>query len=80
MDSATLASYGKCEACGKPISVKRLEALPSASLCIKCKAAAEAGQLAAPHGEYRDWERVEEYELAANAPVQTALDRGESIS
>lgn len=30
-------SYGKCEDCGKPIAVERLEALPTASLCIDCK-------------------------------------------
>lgn len=33
-------SYGVCAGCGKKIGEKRLEALPSAALCIKC---AEAG-------------------------------------
>lgn len=28
--------YGKCEDCGKEISVKRLKAVPHASFCIKC--------------------------------------------
>lgn len=30
-------SYGICENCEKPISLKRLKAVPSAKLCIKCK-------------------------------------------
>jgi DnaK suppressor protein len=35
-------TYGKCERCGKPIGLKRLEAMPSARLCVKCKATEEA--------------------------------------
>lgn len=30
-------SYGTCENCEKPISFKRLRAVPYAKLCIKCK-------------------------------------------
>lgn len=29
--------YGSCEKCGKEIPFERLEALPSASLCVSCK-------------------------------------------
>jgi DnaK suppressor protein len=29
--------YGDCERCGRPISPERLEALPWAILCIRCK-------------------------------------------
>ena len=29
--------YGYCEACGVEIGVKRLEARPTATLCIDCK-------------------------------------------
>ncbi len=29
--------YGKCEKCGKNISLKRLEACPEARFCIKCQ-------------------------------------------
>ena len=29
--------YGYCEACGVEIGVKRLEARPTATLCIECK-------------------------------------------
>jgi len=30
-------TYGMCEECGEPISVKRLEARPVAAKCIDCK-------------------------------------------
>ena len=31
----TEGTYGRCKVCGRPIAEKRLEALPSAALCIK---------------------------------------------
>jgi DnaK suppressor protein len=33
--------YGICERCGEPIDPARLEVLPEATLCIKCKAIVE---------------------------------------
>jgi DnaK suppressor protein len=30
-------TYGTCERCGQPIAEERLEALPAARLCIRCK-------------------------------------------
>ena len=30
-------SFGNCESCGEEISVKRLEARPETTLCIRCK-------------------------------------------
>ena len=33
-----LGEYGYCEACGIELGIKRLEARPTASLCIDCKA------------------------------------------
>jgi DnaK suppressor protein len=30
-------SFGNCEECGEEISLKRLEARPETSLCIRCK-------------------------------------------
>ena len=33
-----LGEYGYCETCGIEIGIKRLEARPTASLCIDCKA------------------------------------------
>ena len=32
-------TYGLCDACGKPIAPKRLEAMPDVVLCIECAAA-----------------------------------------
>jgi len=37
------ASYGKCEACDDDIPAARLQALPFATLCIKCQTEAEKG-------------------------------------
>ncbi len=34
-------TYGKCHACGKDITRTRLEAVPHARFCIKCKEAEE---------------------------------------
>ena len=34
-------TYGRCDNCGQDISSERLEALPSASLCIRCKSLQE---------------------------------------
>ena len=31
-------TYGLCDICGQPIDPARLEALPQASLCLRCKA------------------------------------------
>jgi RNA polymerase-binding transcription factor DksA len=31
-------TYGLCDQCGQPIAPERLEALPHANLCLKCKA------------------------------------------
>ncbi len=34
-------TYGICEECGKPISLERLEILPTATKCVECKKKAE---------------------------------------
>ena len=36
-------AYGRCERCGEPIAVERLEALPWALLGIDCKQRGESG-------------------------------------
>lgn len=35
-------TYGTCERCGKPIAPERLQAMPTATLCISCKSAEES--------------------------------------
>jgi DnaK suppressor protein len=34
-------TYGICERCGQPIDPARLEAVPEATMCVKCKAIVE---------------------------------------
>jgi RNA polymerase-binding protein DksA len=41
---ATSGKYGKCEQCGEDIGFDRLDALPHARLCIRCKAKEEDGK------------------------------------
>ncbi|MBN1165127.1 MAG: TraR/DksA C4-type zinc finger protein [Candidatus Krumholzibacteriota bacterium] len=36
--------YGKCEICDELISFKRLDVVPSARMCIKCKSESEKNQ------------------------------------
>lgn len=36
LKSLASGSYGKCENCGKKIEAVRLEAMPTATLCIAC--------------------------------------------
>lgn len=37
LDKLQKGTYGMCDVCGEPIDPARLEALPQASLCLKCK-------------------------------------------
>ena len=37
-----LSTYGRCENCGQEIDPARLEAIPWATLCLRCKARSEA--------------------------------------
>ena len=48
--------YGSCEACGCSIPIARLNALPYATLCIKCQR--EAEQEGAPSRMDVDWSRL----------------------
>jgi DnaK suppressor protein len=36
-------TYGKCERCGREIPIERLEARPTARLCVTCKQATGSG-------------------------------------
>lgn len=36
--------YGRCEACGQPITEERLKAVPTAALCVACQKSFEAQQ------------------------------------
>ena len=41
IDSIESDDYGYCEACGIEIGIRRLEARPTATLCVDCKTLAE---------------------------------------
>jgi len=38
LDKFEQGTYGLCDICGQPIEIARLEVLPQASMCLKCKA------------------------------------------
>ena len=42
LDRIDDGSYGRCEDCGQDIARERLDAIPYASLCIRCEERAEA--------------------------------------
>ncbi len=50
------ASYGVCEGCRKNIPLKRLEAIPHASVCISCKQLAE--EHGVEEGSTADWPSI----------------------
>src|SRR6187401_670797 len=37
LEKIEAGTFGLCEQCGEPISIKRLEARPETTLCIRCK-------------------------------------------
>jgi RNA polymerase-binding transcription factor len=37
MERLAAGTYGRCESCGEPIPKARLQAFPSATLCVRCK-------------------------------------------
>ena len=74
LQSIREGSYGVCESCASAIPLARLEAIPYATLCIKCQRAAESevrperGLVTAPHflevsGPAAGQDYAPEYEL-----------------
>lgn len=41
LEKMSLGSYGNCELCEEPIDIRRMNALPTAILCIGCQSRAE---------------------------------------
>ena len=41
-------SFGQCVECGKPMDLRRLEAMPAAAFCVPCQAAGEPTAAAHP--------------------------------
>jgi RNA polymerase-binding protein DksA len=50
LDRVRNGSYGMCSACRKPIAAKRLNAMPWAELCVKCKEEEEKKPVAPSEG------------------------------
>lgn len=42
LDRMARGTFGRCEACGRPIARERLRALPRARLCVRCQAEEDA--------------------------------------
>lgn len=59
--------YGICESCGHNISLARLQALPYATLCIKCQRELELENAGA--GSDADWSRLTELPSEADTDV-----------
>ena len=49
LDKMNSGSYGRCELCGKPIPLKRLEVLPATRLCRNCAQKYEEAQKLRKH-------------------------------
>lgn len=62
--------YGVCESCGHNIALARLQALPYATLCIKCQR--ELEQEMAASGADTDWSRLTE--LPADADTDVSIN------
>lgn len=60
LESMELGEYGICQACGRPISQKRLSALPSATLCVVCKRSEEASEQPSGNAYPQRWGKDEE--------------------
>jgi DnaK suppressor protein len=52
-------NYGECERCGRRIPANRLNAMPFALLCVKCKEREEELSSAASAAAESSWARVE---------------------
>lgn len=57
-------SYGNCEACEKSIPLSRLEVLPFATYCIRCKRLAE--EAGVEPGADVDWSKI--IDMSEDAP------------
>ena len=44
LSKAQAGSYGICDQCGLPIEPARMDAMPSAALCLKCKSKQARGR------------------------------------
>ncbi len=57
LERMAAGTYGKCENCGKPIPMVRLEALPFAVQCLRCRQEAERTEVS-PERADQKWSRL----------------------
>jgi DnaK suppressor protein len=57
-------TYGKCEECEDPIHPDRLEALPWATMCVKCQEKVDRGELRRRRGNGPDFDIEDDNEEA----------------
>jgi DnaK suppressor protein len=68
--------YGMCEACNREIPLARLQALPSATLCVDCQRDAER---AGGGRAMSDWGRLSDAGFAGNDEVSPDADAASSL-
>ncbi|WP_148134102.1 TraR/DksA C4-type zinc finger protein [Candidatus Formimonas warabiya] len=83
-------SYGLCDQCGRPIPQERLEAMPSANLCMACKKAEEVADrtprpieeevIRPPFGEQRDYSYDRKFGDQDNQPVFDGEDAWQAVA
>jgi YteA family regulatory protein len=83
-------TYGICDKCGKPISIDRLEALPSANLCLDCKKEEvlpdgtprpiEEKVIRPPFGEQRDYSYERKFGDQDNQSVFDGEDAWQAVA
>ena len=62
--------YGRCETCGTPIKVVRLQAVPYATECIRCARSAE--RRIQRFGSYGGWDRIDSDENGREVSLEEA--------
>ena len=67
--------YGICQRCGRAIPRRRLEAIPFATLCIKCKERQEREELSWQRSGHRGARPAQvDFDLTGREPQETAAD------
>jgi len=70
-----LSDYGTCESCRRPITLKRLETLPYARLCVRCARYYEERQKRLPRAreQIRSGELPDEFKNMTDEELQEAI-------
>lgn len=66
-------TYGKCESCGNPIALERLQALPTTRLCIQCARAREGLETGEAEEEASESPMPPDLSMLDNDELEAAL-------